>query len=371
MYFFAIGLFSVFAFLEVFNRELMAKYKIIFAIICYAFLIFHDGFRWETGTDWIPYSETFDEITGNFNFEDSLMEPGYLMLLYVCRTITDDYSFYLIVHAIIFYSLFFACIFKLSDYPFVSLLLFYTITLPYLGMNRQFLAMALFGIGLVFLLRGQKLYFVLCIILGSLFHSTAILGLTALFVRRRIPYKFLLIALGAVLIISFSGVLTHISNLSALAINDATATRINDYSNLDTDLSPLSTILSLIRKLLWVSVLMIFDAKVEHKDIRYYTAFNLYFIGCLMYVLFNGTMFQIIVSRALIYYNIMEMFLVPYALTIFKANYGKLIIMFVLVAYCVVNIYKGFSNYKAMGFDDLFVPYKGIFINTDYVRQSH
>lgn len=371
MYIFAISLFSVFAFLEVFNRDIMAKYKIIFAFICYVFFIFHDGLRWETGTDWIPYTETFENITGNFNFEGSLMEPGYLLLLYVCRTISDDYTFYLIVHAIIFYTLFFICIFKVSNYPFVSILIFYMITLPYLGMNRQFLAMAIVSLGLVFLLQGHKTYYFLCIFLGLFFHSTAILGIAAIFVNRRIPYKYLLIALAIALIISFSGVLDTVSNLSALAINQASGTRIDYYSENTGDTSLVATVLSLIKKLLWVSLLMIFDKKIENKNKEYNLAFNLYFLGCIMYVLFNGTMFQIIVSRALIYYNIMEMFIVPYVLTIFKANYGKLLIMFVLVAYCWINIQKGFDNYKVMHLDDLFVPYKGIFINTDYVRQSH
>ena len=62
------------------------------------------------------------------------------------------------------------------------------------------------------------------------------------------------------------------------------------------------------------------------------------------------------------------MFIILYVLTIFKQNYGKLIIMIVLIAYCVVNIYKGFSNYGEN--TDYFTPYKGLFINTDYVRQN-
>lgn len=137
------------------------------------------------------------------------------------------------------------------------------------------------------------------------------------------------------------------------------------------DLSIVSIIFSLIRKLLWISLLMIFDKKVDDKDDSYYTFFNMYFLGSIFYVLFNGTPLQIIVSRALIYFNIMEMFLIPYVLTIFKPNYGKLLIMFVLVAYCYINIKKGFDNFAIEGKFDLFEPYKGLFINTDYVRQTH
>ena len=57
-----------------------------------------------------------------------------------------------------------------------------------------------------------------------------------------------------------------------------------------------------------------------------------------------------------------------FSVTIFHQNYGKLLIMFVLIAYCFINIYKGFSNHGEN--TDYFTPYKGLFINTDYVRQN-
>ena len=138
--------------------------------------------------------------------------------------------------------------------------------------------------------------------------------------------------------------------------------------NYDYDVSVVSTIFSLFRKLIWIALLMIFDKYVEHKSKLYYTFFNLYFLGSIFYVLFNGTMLQVFVSRALLYYNLMEIFIVPYVLTLFRPNYGKLVIMFTLTAYCWINISKGFLNYGEG--TDYFEPYKGIFINTNYARQD-
>src|SRR5574344_2915739 len=112
---------------------------------------------------------------------------------------------------------------------------------------------------------------------------------------------------------------------------------------------------------------MIYEEKIKKMD-NYYLLFNLYFIGVVFYILFNGTILQVIVARGLIYFNLMEIFIAPYALSLLKQNYGKLLIMFLVVAYVFVNVYKGFSG---LGDDtDYFVPYKGIFINTDYQRQS-
>ena len=56
MYFAIIGFISFFVFLEMFNKFIIEKYKYVFAFTCFALLVFQDGFRWETGTDWDPYT---------------------------------------------------------------------------------------------------------------------------------------------------------------------------------------------------------------------------------------------------------------------------------------------------------------------------
>ncbi len=373
MYILAILLFSSLAFLNVFNKEIVDKYKVIFAFVCFIFLIFHDGLRWETGTDWLPYTQAYEDMANGIEYVNytNQFESGYLMLFALSYFISDEYTVYLIIHAVIFYTLFFICIFKLSKYPFVSILVFYMVTLPYLGMNRQFIAMSIYAIGLIYLAKGQRYYYLLFIAIAFFFHHSVAIAATAVFFNKKIRNRYLLIVLGIALAISFSGIIKTLSTGLALVLNGSMEDKADAYTNMTNDLSIVSIIFSLIRKLLWISLLMIFDKKVDDKDDSYYTFFNMYFLGSIFYVLFNGTPLQIIVSRALIYFNIMEMFLIPYVLTIFKPNYGKLLIMFVLVAYCYINIKKGFDNFAIEGKFDLFEPYKGLFINTDYVRQTH
>lgn len=133
------------------------------------------------------------------------------------------------------------------------------------------------------------------------------------------------------------------------------------------DVNLFSMFFSLVRKLIWIGILMLFGKKIENKPSAYYLFFNMYFIGSIIYILFNGTMLQVLVSRAMLYFNIAEIFLVPYVLLLFKQNYGKLAIMLLLSAYVMVNIQKGFANYDDT---DYFEPYKGLFINSDYVRRT-
>jgi len=369
MYAVAILLFSTLSLIEVFNKEITEKYKMVFALICYTFLIFHDGFRWETGTDWDVYQYIFGSIT-SIGYEDPSIEPGYMILISSIKVIFDDYSVYLIIHAILFYSAFIYVILRLADFPFTTLLIFYMIIVPYLGMNRQFLAMAIYGIALLELIEGRKWAFCLLIFLALLFHRTAILAFPLLLLQWNLQKKYIIIGLLVGLLISASGILNFISMAFSLYLGSENTTekKLDIYINEDKPLSYLSTILALTKKLIWLSLILFFEPIIDNKDRKYYILRNTYTVSVIFYILFNGTPLQIIVSRGLLYYNLSEMFIIPYVLTIFKQNYGKLIIMIVLIAYCVVNIYKGFSNYGEN--TDYFTPYKGLFINTDYVRQN-
>ena len=76
MYFAIIGIISLFVFLEMFNKDIIEKYKYVFAFTCFALLVFQDGFRWETGTDWDPYHNFFEELTISEQPEDSEFDIG-------------------------------------------------------------------------------------------------------------------------------------------------------------------------------------------------------------------------------------------------------------------------------------------------------
>lgn len=369
IYIVAIFTFSLFSYLEVFNPEIVKKYKVMLLILCFFYLVFHDGFRWETGSDWIPYYNYYENFTIKVE-SDKLFEPGYLLFMGLLHSISEDYSFYLVVHALVFYSLFFFAIVKISNYPFVSLLLFYMIIVPYMGMNRQFLAMSLFSVGLVYFLEGKRWLFLTFVIAAFFFHKTVVLALPALFMNRELSKKAILILLLIALIISLSGIVNILGTGVALAMSgdgSATSARLDLYTNLDNETSVVSTVFSLAKKTIWLLLLLFFKDKID-KDSKYNLLFNMYLFSVVIYIMFNNTVLQIVVSRGLLYYNLTEMFVVPYVLTIFKPNYGKLGLMLLLSIYCSINIFKGFSNYGEN--NDYFIPYKGLFINTDYVRQD-
>ena len=367
MYFAIIGIISLFVFLEMFNKDIIEKYKYVFAFTCFALLVFQDGFRWETGTDWDPYHNFFEELTISEQPEDSEFDIGYVCFTYVIRTLTDNYTVFLTIYAILFYGSFFYLIFKASKYPFTSLLVFYMCTVYYLGMNRQFMAMMLYAIGLVKMIENKKGIYIFMILLGAFFHKTILIGLIALFINKKLNTIWVIGILAITMLIAASGIINRLPiGLFALLGNQA-GDKMEYYSINGDATSMASMLLATIRRLIWIVPLMVFEKRVEDKPQGYHLFFNLYLIGTVFYILCNGTILQIIVSRALIYFNIMEMFLVPVAFTLLRPNYGKLIATFLLVAYTIFFTFKGFAGYGEG--TDYFLPYKGIFINTDYNRQ--
>lgn len=367
MYFIIIAIIAVFMFLEMFNKDIVEKYKYVFAFICFTLLVFQDGFRWETGTDWDPYHNFFEELTISIQPDDSEFDIGYILFSYIIRIITDNYTVFLTVFAVLFYSAFFYFIFKMSDFPFTSLLIFYMGTVYYMGMNRQFMAMMFYAIGLVGLVNGKKMQYIALLIIGAFFHKTILMGLIALFLSKKLNNIIIVSILLATILIASSGIINKLPIGIFAVLGDQAGDKMEYYSINGDATSMASMILATIRRLIWIVPLLIFDNRIVDKPKGYYLFFNLYLIGTVFYILCNGTILQIIVSRALIYFNIMEMFMVPVVFSLLKPNYGKLIASFVLAAYVTLFTYKGFIGYGER--TDYFLPYKGIFINTDYTRQ--
>ena len=240
-------------------------------------------------------------------------------------------------------------------------------TVYYMGMNRQFMAMIFYAIGLVGLVNGKKMQYIIMLIIGAFFHKTILMGIIALFVNKKINSTIIASILLITTLIAFSGIINKLPIGIFAVLGEQAGDKMEYYSINGDATSMTSMILATIRRLIWIIPLMIFDKQILEKPKGYYLFFNLYMIGTIFYILCNGTILQIIVSRALIYFNIMEMFMVPVALSLLKPNYGKLIVTFMLTGYVILYTHKGFTGYGEG--TDYFLPYKGIFINTNYNRQ--
>ena len=110
IYFLTITILFAFSLLvENYKLSLGVKKWMIF--ISYILLVLQVGFRWETGTDWIPYYNHFDSFTGITSLIISDYEYGYGVFVWLIKSISSNYSTLLFIHASIYYFLIFNSVF--------------------------------------------------------------------------------------------------------------------------------------------------------------------------------------------------------------------------------------------------------------------
>ena len=99
------------------------KINILLGLVC-LFTLFR-GLRWEVGTDWEQYLNIFlySEWSNIFSLKrelDDIMEPGYIVLNVLVKTLGGGYtSFLLLTNFIILYS-YFRLVVKCRYYPIYS-----------------------------------------------------------------------------------------------------------------------------------------------------------------------------------------------------------------------------------------------------------
>lgn len=371
MYAFVVTILILFVFVYTFSKN--KSYFYIAWSTCFLIFIIHDGLRWETGTDWTPYFTYFEKCLDSPNSE---FEVGYVFISILIRTVTNEYTLFLIFYAFILYGLVFTSIKKYSISPFLSLFLYYCMTLPVLGMNRQLIALGICLFSIRYVAERKVLYFFLLIALAMLFHKSALIFSIVYFVhkecKRSVYFGILLISI----LIAFSGIINQLPLGFFFLLGADVGEKMDVYTDKflmgDIIVNPLFVFLAILKRLIWILLLLLYPYYVKNKN-KYYTIFfNINILSLVFYIIFNNTILQIVISRGLIYFNIAEIFIIPYVLTMFKNNAGKVFALVSILAFGIINMNKGMRSYAPDGeTTDLFVPYKGLFINQDYVRQDH
>lgn len=372
MYTFTLAVFSFCSFVNVFSKRETYSYFAWGA--CFLLLLFHDALRWETGTDWIPYSTFFENC---LDLSDTTeFEYGYVFISQLVRIITDEYTVFLIVHALILYSLVFNSLKKYSIAPFLSLFLYYCMTLPILGMNRQFIALGICLFSIRYIVERKAIFFFCGIILAMLFHKSALIFSVVYFInkewKRSVYFGILLI----VTLIAILGIVNKLPLGIFVMLGSDTAGKMDVYADKflmgDVVVNPIYVVLGIMKRVVWILLLLVYPYYVRNKNSYYVIIFNINVLSLVFYILFNNTMLQIIVSRGLVYFNIAEILIIPYVLTMFKNNAGKTLVFALILLFGLINMRKGIDSYAPLGSTtDLFIPYKNLFINQDYIRRDH
>ncbi len=334
--------------------------------VAYFVLIVQVGLRWETGTDWHPYLEHFESIKG-YNTTSPFLtgfEYGYNLFVWIVKFISKDYSFFLLLHAIIYYFLIVKSFRRYTPYLYLTLMIFYASTMGIMGSNRQLIALAICLYALRYIIEEKPAMFFMFIAIAISFHTTAFLFLIYYFLNREIKPVVLIVIIGSSYIIGKTQLPILLFSLFGNAIGGATATKTLIYlAKAENSLSEYQlSIFGLIKRLLFISVFYYNRKKIGEILPFYNLMLNGYIIGIAFYFLFIDSLL-VMVSRGSIFFNIMEALLVSAQLFLFNRKENKVVAITFLLILSFFYFYQSIVTYP-----DLFLPYKGIFINTDIHR---
>jgi hypothetical protein len=349
-------LLALFGFLDIFKIKENQKKAIIFAIFILFVLL--DGLRWETGTDWILYRDYF---LNSSKEKWMAFEPGYVLFNQVIHLFSDNYTVFLIFLAFLIYSLYLKSITSIALYPLITCLLFYCAFVGYMGMNRQHVALAICLYSFRYVISKEFWKFSLCVLLAALFHRTASIFFVVYFLNRSIPARIFLLSLIVVYLLNpvIAGLVKPLISVMPSTI----AFKLSEYLKSDDSNSTLSTIMGTMKRAMIFLPLYFYKDKIKVKYPGIELMLNIYFLSLLIYVLFNNSV-QVFVSRGNLYFGtLFEIFLIPYFFILVKNNYSRVIMYGLIIVFSLMTLIKSLSVLYT-----LFVPYKGIIINSDYSR---
>lgn len=151
-------------------------------------LVIIAGFRYDTGTDYSTYYHYYDNIRkGGEPWSWMSFEWGFILLnkaIGLFYFAPEVYMF--IVSTITVFLILYTCN-SMSLDRMMSMLLFVTLYFYFSSFNilRQYLAIAIVFFSITFIKKGKLIPYILCIVLASLFHKTALIMLPLYFVSYR------------------------------------------------------------------------------------------------------------------------------------------------------------------------------------------
>lgn len=345
-----------------FDKNQRKKFLITGAFVFFLIFWAFSSLRWECGTDWESYYDTFvyfsDAHTVNF-------EPGYIALVGKIKQYTSDYTVFLTIFAFLCISLKFSYFYKFhNDFFFTLILLYFCYYFADIFAVRQNLAISLTLFSTIFIIRRQPVYFVLFVALASSIHYSSILYFFAYYIYwSKINDRTFYYLVAFCVALGLIGIGTLILDLvlRALGIDGFIGAKINNYLNQDSEVlnttnNPiLMYLLGVIKRLLFIPFFIFVKNRSKGNFLYFKGYFNLYMIGNLTYFVFAKDL--AVFARASVPFLFFEIFLIGYSLSFFKTRKIMLLSIFTVI------IFFSWTRFNALvnSYYDLYVPYKSIF----------
>lgn len=210
MYIYIINLILIISlYLILFKKYKVENSKKIFCILVFVLFSLIQGLRsFDIGNDTINYINFF-ELSKKISLIDIIVmkqwsiEPGYGLLMKICSTINFTTQMFLIIVAVIINGGLMYFIYKYSDNPLVSVIIFMGVeffTLSFTAL-RQMIAVIILLNSYTFIEKKNPIKFVLMVLLAASIHKTALIFLPVYVLKNiKVNLKTIYIAIGICLI---------------------------------------------------------------------------------------------------------------------------------------------------------------------------
>ena len=159
------------------------KQKLMAAFFSALPLIIISGFRFNVGTDYSNYYNTYWSIPGGYS---EIKDPLYVLLVNLLNRLETGPIYIFVVLSAIFFIPIYYQIFCDSPYPLISIFLLYGCRyfFAYLNISRQLAACAILVFSIRYIEKDNFISFLLCIIIASSLHLTSMAFILVYFVRK-------------------------------------------------------------------------------------------------------------------------------------------------------------------------------------------
>lgn len=322
------------------------------------------GLRWECGTDWEQFHDTyyqchfyniFDFDRGNYE----PLEPGYVFINAIFNTFHLPYTIFLLFISFYILYLWMRFCVKYSEYPIISFI-YFVISLGIFFPTRQALAMAILTLAYKYIIYKSFYKFSLIVLIAASIHTSALLGFILYLLPMMKLSKSLIVCL-YLITFSLGNILPSVMNwfLSSLGgIGSLIIIRLESYTQVVSSMGDDFSTRGIMSYLLSISFIFLFVLK------KYNSSTN-----TLIKASFNGYLAMEMIKS--VFANIMrdlmrlELFFRPSASIMigqFFGEYNRNKVLFYLsrgIFACLMFyfFYKMLFGY----FSSLYLPYKSVF----------
>lgn len=333
-------------------------------IISFAILLLLLGLREETGTDWLVYKENYENILSG-GIPNQGFEFGYNLIVKLFSQLGASYSEFLFFYTFIYMLLFYNFLRNYKNCSTIVLLLYSAYLLGQMGAARQILAIAICVNAFYLLVKNQKYRFIILVLIASTIHYSAIVFLLMIFLDRKINLrsKYFILFIVAYLLffilinIGFEDFLKHIPADSRLYEQfSAYSTKGDNLPIYKKDIFT-ATLIYAKRFLLLLMFIILSDKENRNDNL----AFNSYLASFIIFLLFYNILPAVAVRLSL-YFSIFDIILIS---QLVKSKKFILFNLSLIIAFSIERLNRSFyEDYE------MFIPYKGLYINNNVIRPS-